>query len=370
MSKPSNQRLVTYGGKTQNLTQWAAEIGTSVGVLHWRLDVGKWPLDKVFAKPVHRLFTFEGKTQTAKEWAAELGISVQRFRDRYKNRNGKNMRATYEVKGYQHRGKVKTLKQWAVEIGLTHRTLQRRAKHNPDKLFTKGRINPHDGPEARADYTGHKNTRRKVGWRPYFTLARGGSLKDPDTGAYIPYTPPEKAKPYEAPPRPARTYTHGGITLTAYEWAERLGVNVHAFRDRLRCNTDTAFTKGPLPRGPRPKKAKTHTHKAKPYTHKAKTYTHGGLTLTKKQWAERLGISVGGFKNRFSKNPEKAFTKGPLPKGRPKKAKPSPEQLPPEGSETFQASPGHRPPPLANDLVQNCNTVSCGKATDVGRDSH
>lgn len=175
----------------------------------------------------------------------------------------------------------------------------------------------------------------KVCWRPYFTLSRGGSLKDPDTGAYIPYTPPEGFKPYEAtprkvrPPRPyrvspmAKKYTHGALTWTANEWAKRLGISVDRFKERLRENPETAFTKGHLPRAGRPKNVNP------------KTCTHGGMTLTYREWAEHLGISYNLFKDRFNRNPDTAFVKGARPPGRPKKAKLSPEQLsaPPGGDQ-------------------------------------
>lgn len=44
-----NNRLITYAGKTQNLSQWAAEIGISVSALSMRINRYGWPLERALA---------------------------------------------------------------------------------------------------------------------------------------------------------------------------------------------------------------------------------------------------------------------------------------------------------------------------------
>lgn len=48
-----NNRLITYGGKTQCLSQWAEETGINVGTIHWRLNNG-WLIKKIITTPTKK----------------------------------------------------------------------------------------------------------------------------------------------------------------------------------------------------------------------------------------------------------------------------------------------------------------------------
>jgi len=105
----SRNRMITFSGKTQCLTDWATELGCTFQKLKWRLDNG-WSVEKAFTTPVNqsrseamqrkfdgkpiRRLAFNGVTKTLSEWAKELGIK----------RSTLGMRITYG---------------WSVESALT-----------------------------------------------------------------------------------------------------------------------------------------------------------------------------------------------------------------------------------------------------------
>ena len=78
----SNNHLITYNGKTQNMTQWAKEIGVRRELIKDRLKSG-WSVEDALTKRKcelwerkdNRLLTYDGKTMTASRWADELGIN-------------------------------------------------------------------------------------------------------------------------------------------------------------------------------------------------------------------------------------------------------------------------------------------------------
>lgn len=49
----NNNRLITFGGKTQHLRKWAREINISAELLWWRVKKG-WTIDKVLTKKVRK----------------------------------------------------------------------------------------------------------------------------------------------------------------------------------------------------------------------------------------------------------------------------------------------------------------------------
>lgn len=48
----SNNRLITYGGKTQIISLWARELGMSHQTLTNRLNLYRWPVSRAFETPV------------------------------------------------------------------------------------------------------------------------------------------------------------------------------------------------------------------------------------------------------------------------------------------------------------------------------
>jgi hypothetical protein len=71
-------RLLTYGGKTQCLVDWANELGINPSSLSSRLEDG-WPIEKALTAgnqkaPVE--YEAFGKAMTLEDWACETGISL------------------------------------------------------------------------------------------------------------------------------------------------------------------------------------------------------------------------------------------------------------------------------------------------------
>ena len=74
--------MLTYGGKTMNLTRWAKELGVPFPLLQGRKKRG-WSDEKTIVTPaVPKCFahgkklTFCGVTKSGSGWARELGISI------------------------------------------------------------------------------------------------------------------------------------------------------------------------------------------------------------------------------------------------------------------------------------------------------
>ena len=47
-------KLVTFNGKTMNITQWTKELGMSEHILYERLIILGWPIKKAFTEPIHQ----------------------------------------------------------------------------------------------------------------------------------------------------------------------------------------------------------------------------------------------------------------------------------------------------------------------------
>jgi hypothetical protein len=67
---------LTLNGKTQNVSQWAAELGFKPQTLWSRLNRENWDPEKALLQPLKsKLFlTHAGKTQSAKQWSREMSL--------------------------------------------------------------------------------------------------------------------------------------------------------------------------------------------------------------------------------------------------------------------------------------------------------
>jgi hypothetical protein len=81
-----SNRLITFNGKTQPLSAWAAEMGLSDRTLAQRVD--SWPLEKAMTAPknssIRRAvrYAHDGKNLTLAEWAELTGVPKERIRRR------------------------------------------------------------------------------------------------------------------------------------------------------------------------------------------------------------------------------------------------------------------------------------------------
>lgn len=51
--------MIEYNGKTQNLNQWAKELGMSGQTLFARIYISNWPIEKAFTTPTKKKKTEE-----------------------------------------------------------------------------------------------------------------------------------------------------------------------------------------------------------------------------------------------------------------------------------------------------------------------
>ena len=85
-----NNRLLTYRGKTQCVTDWAKEIGVAPEVLFSRILRYGWSTKKALttrpnkAKSAPHMISFKGRTQSLMAWSRELGINYQTLSMRLK----------------------------------------------------------------------------------------------------------------------------------------------------------------------------------------------------------------------------------------------------------------------------------------------
>ena len=142
----SNNKLITFNGKTQSMSQWAKELGISYKKLKQRIrsvDLGKTSLYHAFRCDdiKHRIYSFEGQSKCLTEWANEKGINVTTLHSRI-NKQGMSFekaisfRLTSEFQP-QCRKKIieideerLTLPEWAEKMGVNPTTIYNRAKKN------------------------------------------------------------------------------------------------------------------------------------------------------------------------------------------------------------------------------------------------
>lgn len=79
-----NNRLLTYGGKTQTMSQWAEEIGITVYALYGRLVRGKMTVEQALTfKPP--LIEFDGRKLAATDWANVVPIKANTIAKRIRD---------------------------------------------------------------------------------------------------------------------------------------------------------------------------------------------------------------------------------------------------------------------------------------------
>ena len=78
-----DSRMLTFKERTQNMYDWADELGLPVYIIRNRLDWG-WPVDRVLSTPVKveygrqgRPITYNGETKSISQWANTIGISFR-----------------------------------------------------------------------------------------------------------------------------------------------------------------------------------------------------------------------------------------------------------------------------------------------------
>ncbi len=80
-----NNRVISYAGRRQTMTEWANELGITPSSLAERIE--EWPLKRAMTAPAHLpseraknvYVEFRGETHNLTTWARRLGISLPRL---------------------------------------------------------------------------------------------------------------------------------------------------------------------------------------------------------------------------------------------------------------------------------------------------
>ncbi len=144
----STAKLYMYGGKTQTLKAWSAELGINLVTLYMRLRKG-WPLSKVFGQAVDSSkirkkheYTWNGKTASAEEWAKITGIPEKVLHYRLTHRKmwtiEKALTTPFSPRtgvcptSLTLNGETKSIKEWAERLGIKENTLRMRIYRGHD----------------------------------------------------------------------------------------------------------------------------------------------------------------------------------------------------------------------------------------------
>lgn len=77
----SQNKRLTFQGKTLTLGEWAEETGLHPGIISQRISKG-WSIEKTLTKKGLRQHEYDGKKQSLADWSRELGISYGVLWDR------------------------------------------------------------------------------------------------------------------------------------------------------------------------------------------------------------------------------------------------------------------------------------------------
>lgn len=150
-------RLLTFNGKTQCLSEWAKELGLSKSRLENRI-LSNWSDEDAFTVPPQkrsppgRPLTFNGETKPLAQWAKEAGLTERCLINRIiklKWSTEKALVTRPNTRVITYNGKTQHLAEWSKEVGLTERCLINRiiklkwpiekALTTPDRGWASGR---------------------------------------------------------------------------------------------------------------------------------------------------------------------------------------------------------------------------------------
>ena len=129
----SSNHLITYNGKTMNMTQWAQEIGIDRKTLSDRIQSG-WSVEKALTTPPKQCapatLTWNGETHNYAEWSRITGISADTILKRVKKGLSPEEILTKPVgRGlYTVNGVTNTVAGFAKEYNIPEATVRGRLK--------------------------------------------------------------------------------------------------------------------------------------------------------------------------------------------------------------------------------------------------
>ena len=74
-------KIITYNGKTQTITQWAEELLINPDTLYSRVYRANWSIEKAFTTPTKKIsrngIEYNGERCSLAEWSRKLGINYE-----------------------------------------------------------------------------------------------------------------------------------------------------------------------------------------------------------------------------------------------------------------------------------------------------
>ena len=131
-----------HDGKRMNMKGWCEYLGISHGTFYGRMKTG-WPIEKILStrkldrmsdNPISKndLFEYDGKLQTLTEWAKELGVTIGCLRKRIKahgpDRALDKNRLPDNARPITFDGQTLSISEWARRLGITQQALSLRLK--------------------------------------------------------------------------------------------------------------------------------------------------------------------------------------------------------------------------------------------------
>lgn len=83
----TNNRIITYKGKSQTLSQWCEELGIPYSTIKHRVNEFHWSIEKAFEtkhNPKEVIITYKNKTQSISDWCKEIGVPYWKLQQRLK----------------------------------------------------------------------------------------------------------------------------------------------------------------------------------------------------------------------------------------------------------------------------------------------
>lgn len=83
----TNNRIITYKGKSQTLSQWCEELGIPYSKMKHRVNEMHWSIEKAFEtknNPREVVVSYKNKTQSISDWCKEIGIPYWKLQQRLK----------------------------------------------------------------------------------------------------------------------------------------------------------------------------------------------------------------------------------------------------------------------------------------------
>lgn len=175
-TRETTYQKVEYKGKVKPLKQWAIELDMPYYLLLQRISNRRWSIDRAFTEPINegQQVTINGKTQSIYKWIVDLDISQTTVYDRIKRgwsvkdalltpaKDQKN-----DVEKLTFNGRTLPLKEWAKEIDVTYTQIRNRIKKG---LPIEKILAPKKSPGGQITYNGKTQSINK--WAEEYGIGR------------------------------------------------------------------------------------------------------------------------------------------------------------------------------------------------------